>query len=76
MKMVKFTLFMFLCYQICDYIPSATIGWIPQQKVPYATYGSSWVGYDDMKSYSSKVTKGAITTCNSINATKQQFPLL
>ncbi|XP_030275418.1 chitinase, acidic.1 [Sparus aurata] len=42
-------------YEICDYIPSATIGWIPQQKVPYATYGSSWVGYDDMKSYSSKV---------------------
>ncbi|XP_076012655.1 acidic mammalian chitinase-like [Genypterus blacodes] len=42
-------------YEICDFLPSATAGWIDQQEVPYATYGSSWVGYDDMRSFSSKV---------------------
>ncbi|XP_033481669.1 chitinase, acidic.1 [Epinephelus lanceolatus] len=42
-------------YEICDFLPSANTQWIPEQKVPYATYGSSWVGYDDQRSYSSKV---------------------
>ncbi|KAF3689391.1 Chitotriosidase-1 [Channa argus] len=42
-------------YEVCDFIPSATVEWIPEQKVPYATYASSWVGYDDKRSFSSKV---------------------
>lgn len=46
---------MFLSYQICDFINTASVGWISEQEVPYATYGSSWLGYDDKRSYSSKV---------------------
>ncbi|XP_006809282.1 acidic mammalian chitinase-like [Neolamprologus brichardi] len=42
-------------YEICDFINTATLGWISEQEVPYATYGSSWLGYDDKRSYSSKV---------------------
>ncbi|KAG7229515.1 hypothetical protein INR49_031939, partial [Caranx melampygus] len=42
-------------YEICDFIPSATVEWIAEQSVPYATLGSSWLGYDDRRSYSSKV---------------------
>uniref|UniRef100_A0A3Q3MYX0 chitinase n=1 Tax=Mastacembelus armatus TaxID=205130 RepID=A0A3Q3MYX0_9TELE len=42
-------------YEICHFIGSATIEWISEQEVPYATYGSSWVGFDDKRSYSSKV---------------------
>ncbi|KAM6947511.1 acidic mammalian chitinase-like [Lycodopsis pacificus] len=42
-------------YEICDFASSATAEWIPEQEVPYATYGSSWVGFDDQRSYSSKV---------------------
>ncbi|MED6295261.1 hypothetical protein CHARACLAT_029857 [Characodon lateralis] len=42
-------------YEICDFINSATISWISEQEVPYATYGSAWVGYDDKRSFSSKV---------------------
>uniref|UniRef100_A0A3B4TV58 chitinase n=2 Tax=Seriola dumerili TaxID=41447 RepID=A0A3B4TV58_SERDU len=42
-------------YEICDFTSSATVEWISEQEVPYATYGSSWVGYDDKRSYSSKV---------------------
>lgn len=55
---------MFMCFQICDFTPSATVDWISEQEVPYATYGSSWVGYDNMRSYSAKVTT---TICNSNN---------
>ncbi|XP_030585311.1 acidic mammalian chitinase-like [Archocentrus centrarchus] len=42
-------------YEICDFINTATLGWISEQEVPYATYGSAWLGYDDQRSYSSKV---------------------
>ncbi|KAK7880271.1 hypothetical protein WMY93_030638 [Mugilogobius chulae] len=42
-------------YEVCGFLPSATVGWISEQEVPYATYGSAWVGYDDMRSFSSKV---------------------
>uniref|UniRef100_A0A669EW41 chitinase n=2 Tax=Oreochromis niloticus TaxID=8128 RepID=A0A669EW41_ORENI len=42
-------------YEICDFTNTATLGWISEQEVPYATYGSSWLGYDDQRSYSSKV---------------------
>lgn len=53
---------MFICFQICDFTPSATVVWISEQEVPYATYGSAWVGYDNMQSYSAKVTT---TICNT-----------
>uniref|UniRef100_A0A3Q0SY44 chitinase n=1 Tax=Amphilophus citrinellus TaxID=61819 RepID=A0A3Q0SY44_AMPCI len=42
-------------YEICDFINTATVDWISEQEVPYATYGSAWLGYDDQRSYSSKV---------------------
>ncbi|XP_036007451.1 chitinase, acidic.1 [Fundulus heteroclitus] len=42
-------------YEICDFTNSATVSWISEQEVPYATYGSAWVGYDDKRSISSKV---------------------
>ncbi|KAF7199090.1 chitinase, acidic.1 [Nothobranchius furzeri] len=42
-------------YETCDFTNSATVGWISEQEVPYATYGSAWVGYDDKRSFSSKV---------------------
>ncbi|XP_069007119.1 acidic mammalian chitinase-like [Embiotoca jacksoni] len=42
-------------YEICDFTSSATIEWISEQEVPYATSASSWVGYDDKRSFSSKV---------------------
>lgn len=42
-------------YEICDFINGATVSWISEQHVPFATYGSAWVGYDDKRSFSSKV---------------------
>ncbi|KAM9759182.1 chitinase, acidic.1 [Menidia menidia] len=42
-------------YEICDFTNSAEVSWISEQEVPYATYGSAWVGYDDKRSFSSKV---------------------
>ncbi|XP_077458264.1 chitinase, acidic.1 [Stigmatopora argus] len=42
-------------YEVCNFLPSAQVEWIDEQKVPYATIGSSWVGYDDRRSFSSKV---------------------
>ncbi|XP_042353169.1 acidic mammalian chitinase-like [Plectropomus leopardus] len=42
-------------YEICDFLDSAVSKWIPEQRVPYATYGSSWLGFDDERSYSFKV---------------------
>ncbi|XP_029007324.1 acidic mammalian chitinase-like isoform X1 [Betta splendens] len=42
-------------YEVCAFLPSATVEWISEQEVPYATYANSWVGYDDQRSFSSKV---------------------
>ncbi|KAM6927299.1 LOW QUALITY PROTEIN: acidic mammalian chitinase-like [Xenentodon cancila] len=42
-------------YETCDFINTAPVSWISEQEVPYATYGSAWVGYDDKRSFSSKV---------------------
>ncbi|XP_057701810.1 chitinase, acidic.1 isoform X2 [Corythoichthys intestinalis] len=42
-------------YEVCNFLTSAHTEWIEEQKVPYATSGSSWVGYDDKSSFSSKV---------------------
>ncbi|XP_077385365.1 chitinase, acidic.1 [Festucalex cinctus] len=42
-------------YEVCDFLHGASAEWIDEQSVPYATFGSSWVGYDDQRSFSSKV---------------------
>ncbi|KAM4625232.1 chitinase, acidic.1 [Polymixia lowei] len=42
-------------YEVCAFTTSAKVEWIPEQEVPYATYGSAWVGYDDKRSYAAKV---------------------
>ncbi|XP_071370840.1 chitinase, acidic.1 [Centroberyx affinis] len=42
-------------YEVCTFSASATSEWISEQEVPYATYGSTWLGYDDKRSYSAKV---------------------
>jgi len=42
-------------YEVCGFVGSAVVEWIPEQSVPYATYGSAWVGYDDRRSVAAKV---------------------
>ncbi|XP_074499716.1 uncharacterized protein LOC141772537 [Sebastes fasciatus] len=42
-------------YEICQFLPGATIQFIPDQKVPYATKGDQWVGYDNQNSLAYKV---------------------
>ncbi|KAM9800529.1 chitinase, acidic.1 [Syngnathus typhle] len=42
-------------YEVCDFLSGASAEWIDEQSVPYATSGGSWVGYDDHRSFSSKV---------------------
>ncbi|KAF6732283.1 Acidic mammalian chitinase [Oryzias melastigma] len=42
-------------YEVCDFTNSATVSWIDEQAVPYATYGNAWVGFDEQRSFSSKV---------------------
>ncbi|KAF0035476.1 hypothetical protein F2P81_013234 [Scophthalmus maximus] len=50
-------------YEICNFISGATVEWISEQEVPYAVSGSSWLGYDDLRSFSSKVSRSAFITC-------------
>ncbi|MBN3303339.1 CHIA chitinase, partial [Amia calva] len=42
-------------YEICNFRQGATINWIQDQKVPYATKGNEWVGFDTKESYETKV---------------------
>uniref|UniRef100_A0A3Q3EIX7 chitinase n=1 Tax=Labrus bergylta TaxID=56723 RepID=A0A3Q3EIX7_9LABR len=42
-------------YEICTFIKGTTIQWIDDQKVPYATKNSEWVGFDTRESYEIKV---------------------
>ncbi|XP_077429394.1 chitinase, acidic.1 [Vanacampus margaritifer] len=42
-------------YEVCEFLMGASAQWIEEQSVPYATFGSSWVGYDNQRSFSSKV---------------------
>ncbi|KAG1939626.1 chitotriosidase-1 [Pimephales promelas] len=42
-------------YEICGFLEGATIGYIEDQKVPYATKNSEWVGFDSKKSFETKV---------------------
>uniref|UniRef100_A0AAY4C815 chitinase n=1 Tax=Denticeps clupeoides TaxID=299321 RepID=A0AAY4C815_9TELE len=42
-------------YEVSCYILSSTfIGWIEEQKVPYAARGQSWVGFDNQESFTAK----------------------
>ncbi|XP_056588210.1 acidic mammalian chitinase-like [Triplophysa dalaica] len=42
-------------YEICTFLQGATTQWIDDQKVPYATKGTEWVGFDNKMSYETKV---------------------
>ncbi|XP_030158412.1 chitinase-3-like protein 1 isoform X2 [Lynx canadensis] len=42
-------------YEICDFLKGAAVHRLSAQKVPYATKGNQWVGYDDQESVKNKV---------------------
>ncbi|XP_074078507.1 chitinase-3-like protein 1 [Macrotis lagotis] len=42
-------------YEVCEFLYGATVKQILEQKVPYATKGNQWVGYEDQESVKSKV---------------------
>ncbi|XP_030623567.1 acidic mammalian chitinase-like [Chanos chanos] len=42
-------------YEICTFTQGGTTQWIEEQKVPYATKGNEWVGFDSKESYEIKV---------------------
>lgn len=42
-------------FEVCLFLNSATIKFIEDQKVPYAFSGTQWVGYDDWRSFTTKV---------------------
>ncbi|XP_051736245.1 acidic mammalian chitinase-like isoform X2 [Ctenopharyngodon idella] len=42
-------------YEICPFLQGTTMQWIDDQKVPYATKGQDWVGFDTKESYTTKV---------------------
>ncbi|KAG5274671.1 hypothetical protein AALO_G00138870 [Alosa alosa] len=41
-------------YEVCSFTSTGIQGWITEQKVPYATHGNSWVGYDNKESFAAK----------------------
>ncbi|XP_053499243.1 acidic mammalian chitinase isoform X1 [Ictalurus furcatus] len=43
-------------YEICSFLQGTSIQWIQDQKVPYATKGGQWVGFDTTESFNTKVT--------------------
>uniref|UniRef100_A0AAY4E8E2 Acidic mammalian chitinase n=1 Tax=Denticeps clupeoides TaxID=299321 RepID=A0AAY4E8E2_9TELE len=42
-------------YEVCTFLQGATVQWISDQKVPYATKDGEWVGFDSKMSYEAKV---------------------
>ncbi|CAB1345098.1 unnamed protein product [Coregonus sp. 'balchen'] len=42
-------------YEICTFLQGASVQWIDDQKVPYASKGNEWVGFDNRESYDTKV---------------------
>ncbi|XP_071750622.2 acidic mammalian chitinase-like [Centroberyx gerrardi] len=42
-------------YEICTFLQGASVQWIEDQKVPYATKGNEWVGFDNKDSFETKV---------------------
>ncbi|KAF7655579.1 hypothetical protein LDENG_00054070 [Lucifuga dentata] len=45
----------YLFFQICTFLKGATVQWIEDQSVPYASKDNEWVGFDNRKSYEVKV---------------------
>ncbi|XP_019720792.1 acidic mammalian chitinase [Hippocampus comes] len=42
-------------YEICTFLSSGgTLSWIEEQRVPYATQGNEWVGFDNRRSFEIK----------------------
>ncbi|KAI5093558.1 chitinase, acidic.1 precursor, partial [Silurus meridionalis] len=41
-------------YEICTFASATKVEWINEQIVPYATHGTSWVGYDNKESFALK----------------------
>ncbi|XP_023649207.1 acidic mammalian chitinase-like [Paramormyrops kingsleyae] len=42
-------------YEICSFLHGTNLQWIEEQKVPFATIGNEWVGFDTKESYDTKV---------------------
>ncbi|XP_036415322.1 acidic mammalian chitinase-like [Colossoma macropomum] len=42
-------------YEICGFLEGTKIQWIEDQRVPYATKGDEWVGFDTKESFEIKV---------------------
>ncbi|CAN9515998.1 unnamed protein product [Ophioblennius macclurei] len=42
-------------YEVCTFLQGASVHLIEDQKVPYATKQSEWVGYDNKESFNTKV---------------------
>nr|XP_057911281.1 acidic mammalian chitinase-like isoform X2 [Doryrhamphus excisus] len=42
-------------YEICNFLKGTTVEWSGEQKVPYASKNSEWVGFDTRESYEIKV---------------------
>ncbi|KAL7837324.1 hypothetical protein SRHO_G00270350 [Serrasalmus rhombeus] len=42
-------------YEICGFLEGTKIHWIEDQRVPYATKGDEWVGFDTKESFEIKV---------------------
>ncbi|XP_073678761.1 acidic mammalian chitinase-like [Garra rufa] len=43
-------------YEVCTFLQGATVQWIDDQKVPYATKGQDWVGFDSKESFQTKLS--------------------
>ncbi|XP_026055365.1 acidic mammalian chitinase-like [Carassius auratus] len=42
-------------YEVCTFLQGTSVEWIEDQKVPYATKGQEWVGFDNKESFENKV---------------------
>lgn len=42
-------------YEVCTFLQETSVKWINDQKVPYATKGHEWVGFDNKESFETKV---------------------
>uniref|UniRef100_A0A672N6M9 chitinase n=1 Tax=Sinocyclocheilus grahami TaxID=75366 RepID=A0A672N6M9_SINGR len=42
-------------YEVCTFLQGTTVKWIDDKKVPYATKGLEWVGFDNKESFETKV---------------------
>uniref|UniRef100_A0A671QNN1 chitinase n=1 Tax=Sinocyclocheilus anshuiensis TaxID=1608454 RepID=A0A671QNN1_9TELE len=44
-------------YEVCTFLQGTSVKWIDDKKVPYATKGLEWVGFDNKESFETKVNK-------------------